>query len=102
MSSVLGEMWRQGYPVSPQWEGELELDADVENENENENDDSYVAGDSTDEGGPKEYISEVSESSLWASIRDYLTPPDVLIMRTAGSKWNHAMYGKIVAYCFSA
>ena len=34
MSSVLGEMWRQGYPVSPQWEGELELDADVENENQ--------------------------------------------------------------------
>ena len=33
---------------------------------------------------PKEYTSEVGESSLWASIRDYLTPLDVLATRTAG------------------
>ena len=39
------------------------------------------------ESGPKDYISKVSESSLWASIRDYLAPPDVLVMRTAGPKW---------------
>ena len=55
MSLDLGEMWRQG---SPQREGELELGSD------DENDDSYVAGDSDDNVGPKDYISEVSESSL--------------------------------------
>ena len=27
-------------------------------------------------GGLKDYTSEVSESSLWDSIRDYLTSPD--------------------------
>ena len=98
MSPDLGEMWRQGYPVSPQWEGGLELDSDDDNENENENNDSYEAGDSADEGGPKDYISEVSERSQWASIRDYLTPPDVLIMRTGGLKGNRAqLYGKFAA-----
>ena len=35
------------------------------------------------QSGPKDYISEMSESALWASIRDYLTPPDVLVLRTA-------------------
>ena len=60
--------------------------------------DSCEAGDSADEGGPKDYISEVSESSLWASIRDYVAPPDVLIMRTAGPKWNHAkLYGEFAS-----
>ena len=63
MSPDLGEMWRQGYPRSPQWKGELELDFDDENENENENNDRYEAGDSADEGGPKDFISEISESS---------------------------------------
>ena len=37
-----------------------------------------------DESGPKDYISDVRESSLWASIRDYLTPLGVLATRTAG------------------
>ena len=51
--------------------------------------------------GPKDYISEESESSLWASIRDYLTPPDVLVMRTAGPKWNNAkLYGEFGALWF--
>ena len=101
ISPDLGEMWRQGYPVCPQWEGDLELDSDVENENEDEYNDSYEAGGSADEGGPKDCNSEVSESSFWASIRDYLTPPDVLIMRTSGPKWNHAkLYGEIAALWF--
>ena len=42
------------------------------------------------ESGPKDYISEVSESALWASIRDYLTPPDVVVVRTTGLKWTCA------------
>ena len=82
--------------MGPQWEGELELDSDGDNDNENgnENDDFYEA-DSADESGPQDYISEVSERSLWDSTRDYLSPPDVLIMRTAGPKWNHAqLYGE--------
>ena len=89
VSPDLGEMWRQGYPVSPQWEGELKMDSDVENENENENDDSDEAGDSADDG-LKDYLSQVSDSLLWFSILDFLTPSDVLILRTAGPKWNHA------------
>ena len=44
--------------------------------------------------GPKDYISEVRESSLWASIQDYLTPLDVLSTRTAGLKWNCAKLTK--------
>ena len=47
------------------------------------------------------YISEIRESSLWASIRDYLTPLDVLATRTAGLKWNCAkLYGKFAALWF--
>ena len=50
------------------------------------------------ESSPKDYVSEVRESSLWASIRDYLTPLDVLAMRTAGLKWNCAkLYGEFAA-----
>ena len=87
--------------MSPQWEGGLELDSDDDFENENENNDSFEAGDSADGSGPKDYISEISESSLWASIRDYLTPPGVLIMRTAGPKWNRAqLYGEFAPVWF--
>ena len=85
MSPDLGDMWRQGYPVSPQWEGGLELDSGDDYGNDNEKNDSFEASDTADEGDPKEYISEVSESSLWASIRDCLTPSDILVLRTAGS-----------------
>ena len=95
MSTDFSEMWSQGCPVSPQWDCELELDSDDDNENENENNDSYEAGDSAAERGLKDYISEVSESSLWDSICDYLSPADVLVLRTAGPKWNNAkLYGK--------
>ena len=53
------------------------------------------------ESGPKDYISEVSESSLGASIRDYFTPSDILVLRTAGSKWNNAkLYGEFAALWF--
>ena len=68
--------------MSPQWEGGWELDSgdDHENENENEYNDSFEASDSADEGDPKENISEVRESSLWASIRDCLAPSDILVL----------------------
>ena len=50
-------MWRQGYLVGLQEKGELELGSD------DENDDSDVTGDSDDNVGPKDYISQVSENS---------------------------------------
>ena len=95
-----GHTWHQGLSMSPQWEGGLELDADNDyvDENKYEDDGSYEEFDSAVGSGPKDYISEVSESSLWASIRDYLTPSDILIFRIAGSKWNYAkLYGAFAA-----
>ena len=91
--------------MSPQWEGGLELDSDSDSDNdyeeENEDDDSYEACDSAAESGPKDYINELSGSSLWASIRDYLTPPNVLVLRAAGPKWSNAkLYGESAALWF--
>ena len=55
----------------------------------------------SDGSGPKDYISEVRESSLWAPIRDYFTLPDVLATRSAGPKWNCAkLYGEFAASWF--
>ena len=65
----------------------LELDSNNDTGNDTEDDDSYEACDSAAESGPEDHIGEVSQSSLWASIRDYLTPPDVLVVRTVGPKW---------------
>ena len=94
MSPDLGEMWRQGYPVSPQWEGELELDSASDYDNVNEEVDSSVTHDHATESGPKDYTSAVRKCSLWILIRDSISPPDVLVLRTAGSKWNNAkLYG---------
>ena len=78
VSLDLGDTWHQGFPMSPQWEGGLELDSDNDCEDDAEygDDGSYEEFGSAGESGPKDYISEVSESSLWASIRDYLTPSD--------------------------
>ena len=69
MSPDRGEMWRQGLPVSVQWDGEPGLGSDGEYDDRNE------AGDSDDDGGPKDSISQVSESSLWVSIRDFFLRP---------------------------
>ena len=51
VSPDLGEMWRQGYPVCPQWEGSLEQDSDNDDEDEHEDDDSYDARNSAAESG---------------------------------------------------
>ena len=37
-----------------------------------------------------DYLSQVWDSQLWITIRDFLLPPDMLAMRRAGPKWNHA------------
>ena len=37
-----------------------------------------------------DFLSQVRDSPVWITIRDFLLPPDILTMRTAGPKWNHA------------
>ena len=53
ISPDLGEKWRHGYLVSPQWEGELELDSASDCDNEHEKDDRLVARDLATENGLK-------------------------------------------------
>ena len=79
MPPDLGDAWLQGLPTNPQWEGGLERNSDrnYEDENEFQDDGSYEEFDSDAESGPNDYIGEVSESSLWASIPDHFTPPDI-------------------------
>ena len=62
-SPDLGDLWRQGCPESPQWEGGLELDSDG---------DERDSADESSDGGPKECLSPVCDSPLWVSIRDFL------------------------------
>ena len=46
-------------------------------------------------------LSQVRDSPVWITIRDFLLPPDMLAMRTAGPKWNHAkLYGFFAALWF--
>ena len=45
-------------------------------------------------------LSQVRDSPLW--IRDFLLPPDMLAMRTAGPDWNHSkLHGSFAAVWFS-
>ena len=84
MSPDLGEMWRQGYPVMT-----VRTRMKITTASRR----VTIA----DECDPKEYISEVREGSLRASLRDCLTPSDILVLRTAGSKWNNAkLYGNLL------
>ena len=66
------------------------LDIDFDNTGEDGTDQEVgSACDETNgaaEVGAKDNISEVRGSSLWASLRDYLTPADVLVLRAAGAK----------------
>ena len=103
MPPDLGDTWHQGLPMNPQWEGGLELNSDNDYEDENEDEDygSYEEFDSDAESHPKDYIGEVSESSLWASTPDHFTPPDILVLRTAGSKWNNAKFTGNLLLCGS-
>ena len=44
-----------------------------------------------------DYLSQVRDSAVWISIRDFLFPPGILAMRTAGPKWNQTkLYGSFV------
>ena len=76
--------------MSPQWEGELELDPASDGDTEYEEDGGLVARNHAAENGPQDYASVMRESSLWILVRDLLCPTDVLLLRTAGSKWNNA------------
>ena len=43
----------------------------------------------------------VLEGPLWASVRAFLVPDDVLCMRTTAEKWNAAgLYGPFAELCF--
>ena len=46
-------------------------------------------------------LRQVRDSQVWIPIRDFLFPPDMLAMRTAGPKWNHSkLYGSFAALWF--
>ena len=48
-----------------------------------------------------DYLSQVRVCPVWITILDLLLPPDMLAMRTAGPKWNHAkLYGSFAALWF--
>ena len=107
MSPDLDDTWHQGLPTSPQWEGELELGSDsnnqdeIEYECENDEDSNYEELDRVAARGARDNISEVRESSLWAPLCDCLTPADVLVLRTSGSKWYNAKwYGEFAELWF--
>ena len=70
MSPDLGDMWRQGCPKSPEWEGELELDSAEEEE--------AAEGDKTSSADEHEgkdlddYLKQVIEKPLRVLVRDFL------------------------------
>ena len=48
-----------------------------------------------------DYLSQVRDSPVWISIPDFLFPPDILAMRTAEPKRNHAkLCGSFAALLF--
>ena len=80
---------------------ELDSDKDCEDEKEYEDDSSCEEFVCAAESGPNDYLSAVSESSQWASIRDCFTPSDILVLRTVGSKCNNAkLCGEFAALMF--
>ena len=98
MSPDLGEMWRQGCPKSPEWEGDLELgSADEEEEGDNAG-----SSDEMEDEGLKDYLNRVNDSPLGVLVRDYLTPADTLEMRTTALKCNiarlHGSFAKLWFY----
>ena len=66
MSSGLGDTWRQGLPVSPQWEGDFELEWNSESDTDNGCEEvvSCEASDSVAMSGHTDCISVVRERSL--------------------------------------
>ena len=67
----------------------------------NAEDDRLAAGNHAAENGPNDYISVFRRSSLWILIRDSCSAPDVLVLRTARSKWNSAkLNGEFAALWF--
>ena len=68
-------MWRYGCPESSGWDGDVELDSEEEVEEE-------------EQESAEDRLRQVIESPLWALVRDFLTPDDVLRTRTTGVKWN--------------
>ena len=67
MSPDLGDMWCQGCPESPEWEGELELDS----EDEEEEGDNAGSADESEDKGLEDYLKQLIESPLWVLVRDF-------------------------------
>ena len=89
--------------MNPQWEGGLELNFGNNSEDgtDHEVDGRYDDTGGAGEEGPKDYISDARESSLWTSLRDCLTPAEVLVLRTGGPKWYNAkLYGEFAELWF--
>ena len=80
----------RGRPSRPALPAQLNLEYERK---EDETEDKAESG--------KRLHREVRESPVWATIRDYLTPLDVLDTRTAGQEWNCAkLYGSFAALWF--
>ena len=48
-----------------------------------------------------DYLRQVRDSPVWITIRDFLFPPDMLAMRTAGPNWKHSrLYGSFAVSWF--
>ena len=112
MYPYLGEMCHHGYPLSPQWDGELELDSANDCDDltkfsdvcafsfltQKKEDYRLVARDCATENALKNICVARETLSLWNFIRDSLNPPDVLFL-TTGSKWNNAkLHGEFEAF----
>ena len=76
-SPDLGDLWRQGCPKCPEWEGELELDSTEEEEGNNASHEEEIEGE-----GWEDHLKQMMESPSWVLVRDFLTSADVLEMRT--------------------
>ena len=89
--------------MSPRWAGGLELGTDDHSENTAEEECEDWSSDELGRVGraARDYISEVRESSLWAPLCDCLTPADVPVLRTVGSKCFYAkFYGEFAELWF--
>ena len=78
------DLWCQGCPKSPEWEGELELGSADEDEEE----DNAGSADENEDERLEDYLKQVIQSPLWVLVRDFFSSADVLEMRTTEHKCN--------------
>ena len=88
LCSDMGDTWYHEPPTSPRWAGALDWLRKIIVKIRRQRNLMYWAGGWEEQA--RDFISEVRESSLWAPLCDCLTPADVPVLRTAGSKWYDA------------